>query len=122
MKKWFFLLLLVPAISLGEDTEVIRDTMKNKVFRERVSAIVALEAYDVLKHMTGDETMSPAPDANTQAWAKAAVVSNYDSYMEALLILSETKPASVNAALTATDTTYRQKLDTVLNEVVAAKN
>ena len=47
--------------------------MRDQVFRDRVRAIVAMEAYTILKHVTGDEARSPIPDANTIAWAKAAI-------------------------------------------------
>ncbi len=125
MKKFILvaLLFILPFESFANDSETIRDVMKNSIFRERVRSIVLDKAYEIMRHVTTDETMVPAPDANTIAWAKTvATTANYDGYTEAIFILWQSKPASVNAALIATDVTYNSTLDTVLNEIVAAKN
>lgn len=104
-----------------EKTEVIRDLMRHANFRDRVRAIAAQKAYAVLKHVTTDELLSPVPDAATIAWAKAAVQEGYDAHTEALLLLAHTQPASVDAAMAATDTTYATQFDAVLNEVVVSQ-
>ena len=96
-----------------EETEVITEVMANPLFRNRVRAIAAIKAHSILGEAL--------PNAQQLAWAQGVVVSGYDAWTEALLMLAETTPATPAAAFGANDATYATVLDTVLARVILAK-
>jgi len=98
---------------MAEKSQVIAAIMRTSVFKNRVRAIVANKAMAILSQ--------EAPNADQLAWAKAAVGSGYDAWVESLLILVSTQPATVNAAITATDANYATALNNVFDQVIAAK-
>ena len=94
--------------------EVIAAVMRQRKFKDRVKAICVQKAYAVLDAGT---------PANQVTWAKGVVSSSgYDATTEGYLILAETTPASVDAAVSATDNAYSNALNTVLPEVILAKD
>lgn len=98
---------------MAEKSDIIASLMNTPRFCNRVRAIAAIKAQAVLEEAT--------PDADDLTWAKGAVGPNYDCWTEAMIILTETQPATVNAAMTATDTTYTSVFNTVFAAVVKAK-
>lgn len=98
---------------MAEKSDVIVSLMATERFRNRVRAIAASKAGSVLAEAT--------PDANHLAWAKMAIASGFDAWVESVLILVESQPATVLAAMTATDAQYVTLLNTVFAKVVKAR-
>lgn len=98
---------------MAEKSSVIVALMGTSRFRNRVRAIVANKASSILEEA--------APDADQLTWAKAAIGSGYDCWVEALLLLVETKPDTVHDAMVATDAQYAMAFNTVFEQSVKAK-
>ena len=98
---------------MAEQSIIVRDLMATDRFRVRVRAIVANKASSVLAEAS--------PDADQLTWAKAAISSGYDCWVEALLILIETTPATIEAAMNATDAAYVSAFASVFEQAVKAK-
>ena len=82
-------------------------------FRTRVKYIAAVKAKAILAE--------EAPDANQLTWAKAAISPGYDAGVEAVLMLLQSQPETVNAAMTATDAQYATILDDIFAQAVKVK-
>jgi hypothetical protein len=98
---------------MAEKSSVIAALMGTSRFRDRIRAIVANKASTILAEAS--------PDADQLTWAKAAISSGYDAWVESVLLLVETKPTTVEAAMSATDAQLAVALNTVFAQVVKAK-
>lgn len=98
---------------MAEKSEVLAEIIVNPKFTTRVRAVCAAKAFAILGEAV--------PNAGQLAWAKLAVANGYDAWVEALLILVSTQPATTAAAYDALDAAYATALDGVLPEVILAK-